>query len=414
MRSAETARKRFGLLVLLAALVIIVSSLLVYHPKANAALKSQLTSFRSDFYSNPYGFTDVQGRFTDQAVADMHDLGLSWVRSQLDWSDIETAPGVYDWSTLDSTVSRANAGHVNLVFPIRNAPDFHLTQTCTTADGKFSKQFPGAADMAQFATALATRYDGRHGHGRIQALQIGNEEWDDAKFGTIPESEQCRQPSFYAPVLAAAYDAIKRVDRHMLVVGTGLFWKDPQHQHDWYAYLYQHGDADKFDVAAFHYYLCTYDPNVGNDPDWPRFNEIVDAIAQADIENYVFKPIWVTETGWTISAVNQNPNCVVSQEQVAHYMEEELDDARNSLLVTKIFWFTMDEGNNGMSITQNGVKTQAYNKLKDYIQNYPQWWEDDLDGVPNSISQWATDRYRLGSLDNAGERWYDKKRETFL
>jgi hypothetical protein len=324
---------------------------------------------------SPYGFTDTQANFTDAAVADMQKVGLGWVRSQLDWEKIETAPGVYDWSSLDRVVSLANSAHVKLVFPIRNAPDFHLTQTCTTADGQFSTQFPGAQDMAQFATAVATRYNGLSGHGFIDAIQIGSEDWDNAKFGVLSESAQCRQPSFYAPVLAAAYDAIKKVDPLTLVIGTSLFWKDPTHQHDWYDYLYKHGDAHKFDAGAFNYYMCNLDPNVGDDATgFPALHEILDAIRQANEENGVFKSMWITEVGWTINGTNQNPNCIVTQQQVAQYMQEVLDDARTSHgLVSKVFWFTMDEDSNGMSITQDGTPTLAYTELQNYIAQYPFW-----------------------------------------
>ena len=246
---------------------------------------------------SPYGFTDAQDNFKDSTVDYMHDLKLSWIRSQLDWARIETAPGVYDWSLLDATVNRANAGNVNLVFPIRNAPTFHLTQTCTTTDGLFSKQFPGPADMAQFATQIVKRYK-----GRIAAIQIGNEEWDNAQFGNLVESAQCRQPRFYAPVLAAAYKAIKAVDSHVLVIDAALFWKDTQHQFDWYSYLYANGFGNRFDVGAFNYYLCNFDPAIGNGATWPKFGDILGAIKRANNKYKMNKPIWVTESGWNINA----------------------------------------------------------------------------------------------------------------
>jgi hypothetical protein len=339
----------------------------LHYRGANAAIGVPLDS--------PYGFTDTVQNFTDDAVTDMHTVGLGWVRSQLDWEKIETAPGVYNWGLLDATVSRANAGGVKLVFPIRNAPDFHLTQTCTTADGQFSTTFPGVQDMVQFATAVATRYNGLNGHGFIDAIQIGSEDWDNAKFGVLSESAQCRQPSFYAPVLAAAYDAIKAVSPRTLVIGTSLFWKDPQHQHDWYTYLYTHGDAYKFDAGAFNYYMCNLDPNVGNDATgFPALNEILTALQEANSQNGVAKPMWITEVGWNINANNQPASCIVTQQQVAQYMQEVLDDARTSHgLISKVFWFTMDEHTNGDSITQDGTPTLAYTELQSYIQAHPAW-----------------------------------------
>lgn len=336
---------------------------------------------------NPYGFTDTLAptdNFTAQAVMDMHDVGLSWVRAQESWSTIETSKNVYDWSLLDQAVARANAGNVNLVFPIRNAPSWHLTQTCTSSDGH-KQTFPGVQDMVTFATAVAQRYT-NEGHGSLAAIQIGNEDWDNAQFGNESQSAQCRAPSFYAPVLSAASQAIKAVNPSILVISAGLFWKQPQHIHDWYAYLYQHGDANAFDFGDFHYYMCNtsigvvYDPNVGGpngtsfSSDWPTLDTIFSAFQQANTENNVTKSLWITETGYTINGNNQPSQCVVSQQTVANDMTEELDDARLSNgLVAKVFWFTMDEGTNGMSITQGTSKTIAYTTLKHYVAAHPTW-----------------------------------------
>lgn len=369
-------RKKAFLLLLITPFL--VGLLLAPVPRARAATAT---------VDNPYGFTDALSptdNFTDQAVTDMHDVGLTWVRAQENWSTIETAKGVYNWSLLDQAVAKANAANVNLVFPIRNAPSWHLTQTCTSSDGH-KQQFPGVQDMVTFATAVAQRYTNQ-GHGSIAAIQIGNEDWDNAQFGNLTQSAQCRVPNYYAPVLSAAYDAIKAVNPHILVISAGLFWKRPQHIHDWYAYLYQHGDADKFDFGDFHYYMCNtslgvvYDPNVGGpngtsfSSDWPTLNTIFSAFQQANTENNVTKSLWITETGYTINGNNQPSQCIVSQQTVANYMTEELDDARLSGgLVAKLFWFTMDEGTNGMSITQGTMKTIAYTTLKNYIAAHPSW-----------------------------------------
>src|SRR2546423_7146405 len=88
---------------------------------------------------SPYGFTTTAATFSKQAAVFMKDLKLTWVRTQIDLATIETKSGVYDWTLLDRSVALANSYGVNLVYPIRNAPSFHLTQTCKTTDGKNSK-----------------------------------------------------------------------------------------------------------------------------------------------------------------------------------------------------------------------------------------------------------------------------------
>src|SRR5712691_2729704 len=324
---------------------------------------------------SPYGFTTTVATFNTQGAAYMQDLHLGWVRTQMDWKTIETKPGVYNWSLLDRAVNLAASAHGKLVFPIRMAPSWHLTQKCVTTDKLFSTKFPGPDDMQFFATQVALRYNGQNGHGRIDAIQIGNEEWDNTQFGKLSESVQCRQPKYYAPVLDAAYQAIKAIVPSILVVGAGLFWKDPVHQYQWYSYLYANGYANSFDVGAFHFYMCTYDPIIGHSPSFPSFGEVLGGIQKANTEFGIKKPIWVTETGWNIHAVGQPANCIVSQAKVAQYLTEELNAARTSGLVTKVFIFTVGWPSNGMSLTQGTTKTLAYTMMRNYVASFtPDTW----------------------------------------
>jgi hypothetical protein len=64
-----------------------------------------------------------------------------------------------------------NAANIHVDFAIQAAPSWHLSQMC-----KGTLFLPGPNDIAQFATLIATRYDGNHGHGRIDAFEIGNHE----------------------------------------------------------------------------------------------------------------------------------------------------------------------------------------------------------------------------------------------
>src|SRR5579864_9350325 len=56
----------------------------------------------------PYGATmDPIYDFTDTAVSDWHALGMTWVRKQFNWKDIETCPSgpgpsTYDFSKVDA------------------------------------------------------------------------------------------------------------------------------------------------------------------------------------------------------------------------------------------------------------------------------------------------------------------------
>src|SRR5258708_2502124 len=48
---------------------------------------------------SPYGFTTINANA--QLVASYRELNVCWVRFQVHESDIQTAPGVYNWSRVD-------------------------------------------------------------------------------------------------------------------------------------------------------------------------------------------------------------------------------------------------------------------------------------------------------------------------
>src|SRR5947209_2473015 len=163
--------------------------------------------------NSPYGFTTITA--DAQLVTIYRQLNICWVRYQVHWNKIETSPGVYNWSEVDTAVAEMNAAHIYIDFPIQSAPLWHKKQLCFGVP-----YLPGAVDMAQFASIIATRYDGKHGHGHSDSFEIGNEEYDQHFTGSQATSELCRKASNYGPVLKAGYLAIKAVNPN---VSVGMF-----------------------------------------------------------------------------------------------------------------------------------------------------------------------------------------------
>src|SRR5262249_39700604 len=154
------------------------------------------------------------------------------------------------------------------------------------------------------------------------------------------------------PVLKAAYQAIKQASPQALVGMNSLWWVNKQHVYDYMNWLYQNGYGHDFDFANFHYYICNGDP-LETSQDHPSFTEEWQTIHNVMQQyNDGVKPIWVTEIGWNINAVDQNPNCIVSPQQQAQYLIEATQAAMASHTIHHIFWYTIDRGNDGMSITQ--------------------------------------------------------------
>jgi hypothetical protein len=110
----------------------------------------------------------------------------------------------------------------------------------------------GPSQMAQFATILATRYDGKHGHGKIDSFEIGNEEYDQHSSGDPVTSEQCRQASNYGPVPKAGYLAIKAVDPSVTVGMFGQWLRDINHINTFFTDLFAGGNGPYLDYLNFH------------------------------------------------------------------------------------------------------------------------------------------------------------------
>ena len=78
--------------------------------------------------SGPYGFTVLS--FQPQTVTSLKQMGVTWVRYQLNWYKIEAQPNQFNWSELDAAVALANASNIHITFPLQDAPDWALSQTC--------------------------------------------------------------------------------------------------------------------------------------------------------------------------------------------------------------------------------------------------------------------------------------------
>ncbi|MCE5259510.1 MAG: endo-1,4-beta-xylanase [Chloroflexi bacterium] len=174
----------------------------------------------------------------------VRDAGFTWVKVGFGWRDIEGAgKGEFDWSRTDTIVNMANDIGVKLLVRIDHQPAW--------AGGGFPLNGPpdNLQDLADFLTALVTRYK-----GRIQAYQIWNEpnlarEWG----GQTPD------PAAFADLLAVSYEAIKSIDSHALVISGGLSptgtWDDQTRPDDWYLetlYINMGSSTGYFDLLGLH------------------------------------------------------------------------------------------------------------------------------------------------------------------
>ncbi len=265
----------------------------------------------------------------------VRDAGFGWVKVGFGWRDIEGAgKGQFDWSRTDHIVEMANAEGINLVVRVDHQPVW--------TGGGFPLNGPPAdlGDLADFFTALASRYK-----GRIRAYEVWNEpnlarEWG----GRLPD------PGEYAEMLRVCYRAIKAADPNAMVISAGLSptgsWTDEARPDDWYLEsLYvamgstSNGYFDALGVHAPGYKVppetdpsvVAADPSLGGHRSF-SFRRVEDL--RAIMVNYgdSAKQMVVLEMGWTSDPRPDSPYFwhSVTEEQKAEYLVRAFRYAREN------------------------------------------------------------------------------------
>ncbi len=329
-RSRPFQRRKASLLLLLPLVALLLGAILGkgFAPQAAYANEQHQAAAAIGTTACPYGVTNTQ--VTPNLIPDMQKLNSCWVRLQINAESIGKDPYT-NWQTLDGYIQALhNAGiHIDAVL------------RCFKGDC-FAKppDLPTQQQMKDFATALATRYG-----SEIDSYEILNEEYDDVDSSKLPN---------YCSLLQTGYTAIKAIDPSATVGMYGTYKMNPTHLplvvkalQPCTAYM---------DYANMHYYA------EGGDPNNPISGQL--SFMQAvNMLKQLGKPIWVTETGWPIS----NPNIV-------KYMNEELNDARTSGVVTHVFWYTLDfPQQNPPQPDDIHYSPAAFAAMQSYIATYPTW-----------------------------------------
>jgi Cellulase (glycosyl hydrolase family 5) len=170
---------------------------------------------------DPFTFTG-----TDQqtAFAMTKAAGASYMRLVVPWSAIApTTPTdgfvatdpdspEYTWNWLDRTVSAAEAAGLTPILDISEAPGWALAQH--GAGGIAGA--PSIPALADFAKALALRYDGTHGERPVHVFQVWNE--PNLSLDLFP----VKAAITYRGMVNAVAGAVHGVNRANIVVAGGL------------------------------------------------------------------------------------------------------------------------------------------------------------------------------------------------
>lgn len=283
-------------------------------------------------------------------IGDVTQAGFNWMTEQIDWAEIETAPGTYDFTQLDSLIGDGSAAGLNIMLSFAHAPAFYRTDT--------SGLMPSdPSTFGAFMAAVADRYS-----GKVQAYELWNEENLDREAGTGNVD-----PTTYLPLLESGYTGVKSVDPNALVLlgaPSPTSSNVPGVSIDDVSYLQQLYAINNGEVTNYFDVLSAHPSGFSNPPDctpatpecslsgawdtddsffaFTRVSEYRDVmIANGDDA----KQIWFTEFGY---CSNPTPPpgyeyCkYITEAQQAQFLAKAYDMARNTPYVGAMFQWNLN------------------------------------------------------------------------
>jgi PKD repeat protein len=232
--------------------------------------------------------------------------------SGVDWHEINTAQGVYDWSAFDRWMTLAQQHNVDVVYTFGRVPNWANGGQGTTAPMTNMQYWD------DYVRAIATR-----SAGRVKYWEIWNEP-NDTHFwsGDIPTLVIMAQH---------AYQIIKSVDPNAVIVSPSPTWTSTSPDQWMNSYL-QAGGGKYADVIAFHGYVNASPESI---------DSLAAAVAKVmNANGQSGKPLWDTEASWSLADSCSASICDQDQQAaflVRHYM---LHLSRN---VERYYWYAWED-----------------------------------------------------------------------
>lgn len=276
------------------------------------------------------GYTTLSDDQMNATVESIRSTGSRWVRFDIDWSEIESDKGVFDWSGTDRLVSFSKNAGLEILGLITYTPAWARDPAAPAPDGHTRPADP--AEFGKFAAVAAERYA-----DSISAWEIWNEPNLQAFFNPAPDAAK------YAELLTAASGAVKSVQPHATIVSGGL---SPATDNGtdisptvFLESLYASGAAPSFDVVGMHPYSYPATPSDPMTRNWNSFYRMRSMHDTMVAHGDTSTAIWATEfgapTGTGIGAVTES--------RQAEILRDGFNEARSLGFVEKIFVYSLHD-----------------------------------------------------------------------
>ncbi len=255
-------------------------------------VNADLTALDTRGLHGLHGRTAADAGYTiEQALSDMKQAGITWVRQPFPWANIEPERGDHHWAMWDAVVSACARHGLALVAVLHTSPAW--ARRSAERDNRFAPP-EHLADFGRFAEQLASRYG-----ESLKYYQI----WDEPNIqphwgnGLV-------DPTQYMRLLREGSIQIRDADPDAVIVLGGLaptVEDGPLNLNEalYLQSLYAAGAAPYFDVAAAKPYGFWSGPeDRRTDAKVLNFSRVVLLREVMDANGDVAKPIWAVEMGW--------------------------------------------------------------------------------------------------------------------
>jgi len=155
----------------------------------------------------------------DTMRAVKNDLGVDWVKTQVQWWLVHPDPDVEQWFFYDGVIDQAHENDLRLMVSVVGAPAW------TRSDGTENGPPDDYGQYAAFLTEMLERHE-----GKIDAIEVWNEQNLDREWATANGVN----PEDYVRFLQVAYETIKAHDPNIIVISGALA---PTGGGDWVSWI---------------------------------------------------------------------------------------------------------------------------------------------------------------------------------
>ncbi len=227
----------------------------------------------------------------DAALDDIQSLGVTWLRFDVAWSDVQSDNSTtYDWTSVDNVVAAAQARGLHLLPILVYTPTWARLPSCANT------AYCAPADPDQFAAFARTAAE-RYAPQGVHDWEIWNEPNMGRYWGSAGNIVG------YATLLTHASTAIRAVDPSAVVVTGGLSPAATRGADisptDFLEGLYDAGAGNSFDAVGDHPYSYPVPPSYAEDWNaWQQMDATPTSIRSVmAAHGDAAKQIWITEYG---------------------------------------------------------------------------------------------------------------------